>query len=192
MMQTAADTANYTDTSSDNTINDNNAKVYYCWLTSPLNNLLLTANATAITGLFLEGQKYFPSQTATWQLATAHPILNQAQTQLEEYFRGKRRDFDLALAPIGTPFQKKVWQALSQIPFGKTSTYGELALAIAQPTAARAVGAANGRNPISIIVPCHRVIASDGKLTGYAGGLNCKQWLLHHERGVQQLAVGWG
>ncbi len=101
-----------------------------------------------------------------------------AVRRLEEYFAGARTQFDLRLAPSGTPFQKSVWSALLDIPFGQTRSYGELARAIGRPTASRAVGAANGRNPISIVVPCHRVIGADGSLTGYAGGLERKQTLL--------------
>src|SRR6185369_13348044 len=104
---------------------------------------------------------------------------------LREYFAGERAEFDLPLEPEGgTPFQRRAWTALREIPFGQTRTYGEQARAIQQPTAVRAVGAANGRNPIGIIVPCHRVIGSDGKLTGYAGGMAAKQWLLEHEARV--------
>jgi methylated-DNA-[protein]-cysteine S-methyltransferase len=164
--------------------------VYYRWLDSPLGELLLTANEIALTALALKGQKYFPKPTPAWQLAPSLAILNQAQTQLQAYFAGKRQTFDLPLAPQGTAFQQQVWHYLCDIPFGETRTYAQLARAIAQPSAVRAVGAANGRNPISIIVPCHRVIASDGTLTGYAGGLDHKQWLLNHEQQKGQLLQG--
>ncbi|HTR51533.1 MAG TPA: methylated-DNA--[protein]-cysteine S-methyltransferase [Kofleriaceae bacterium] len=109
-------------------------------------------------------------------------VLARAATQLDEYFAGTRRTFDLPLAPHGTGFQQRVWRALCAIPFGATSSYGELARAIGRPAASRAVGAANGRNPIAIIVPCHRVIGANGTLTGYGGGLATKAWLLDHER----------
>jgi len=113
------------------------------------------------------------------------PLLARALDQLREYFAGARAEFDLPLEPEGgTPFQRRAWKALREIPFGQTRTYGEQARAIQQPTAVRAVGAANGRNPIGIIVPCHRVIGSDGKLTGYAGGMAAKRWLLDHEARV--------
>ncbi len=102
--------------------------------------------------------------------------------ELDEYFAGRRRAFDLVLAPAGTPFQLAVWEELRRIPFGGTTTYGELARRVGRPTAARAVGAAVGRNPISIIVPCHRVVGSDGALTGFAGGLDRKRALLALER----------
>jgi methylated-DNA-[protein]-cysteine S-methyltransferase len=159
-----------------------NPTLYYHWLDSPLDQLLLTATEQSLTGLFLQDQKYFPAIAPTWQAQPELPLFLQTQQQLEDYFRGDRQAFDLPLAPSGTAFQQQVWQRLRQIPFGQTWSYGELAQAIGQPSASRAVGAANGRNPISIIVPCHRVIASNGKLTGYAGGVDRKQWLLEHER----------
>jgi methylated-DNA-[protein]-cysteine S-methyltransferase len=109
------------------------------------------------------------------------PLLARARAQLEEYFAGARRDFDLPLAPRGTPFQRAVWRALSAIPFGVTRTYGEIAAVVGKPTASRAVGAANGQNPIAIVVPCHRVIGANGTLTGFGGGLPMKKWLLRHE-----------
>jgi O-6-methylguanine DNA methyltransferase len=109
--------------------------------------------------------------------------LRAAAEQLDQYFAGARRRFDLPLDLPGTPFQQRVWQALSEIPFGETLSYGQLAARIGKPGAARAVGLANNRNPISIIVPCHRVIGADGSLTGYGGGLDRKRWLLAHEAG---------
>jgi methylated-DNA-[protein]-cysteine S-methyltransferase len=111
-------------------------------------------------------------------------VIGEAKSQLAAYFNGERKDFDLPLNPHGTAFQKQVWAQLCCIPFGKTISYVDLAVAIGKPTASRAVGAANGRNPISIVVPCHRVIGKSGKLTGYAGGLDVKAWLLDHERAV--------
>jgi methylated-DNA-[protein]-cysteine S-methyltransferase len=110
--------------------------------------------------------------------------------QLTEYFGGGLQEFDLLLAPAGTEFQKKVWQELCQIPFGASISYGELARRIGQPAASRAVGRANGQNPISIIVPCHRVIGANGTLTGYGGGIERKKWLLEHECLVPKLALG--
>ena len=104
-------------------------------------------------------------------------------SQLEEYFEGKRRDFELQLAPAGTPFQQRVWRALRDIPYGETISYGSLAARIGQPSASRAVGLANGSNPLPIVIPCHRVIGSNGKLTGYGGGLPIKRQLLSLERG---------
>lgn len=111
-----------------------------------------------------------------------HPILVRAERQLEEYFSGQRRTFDVPLDPIGTPFQLSAWLGLREIPYGETRTYGEQAASIGRPSAPRAVGAANGRNPLSIFVPCHRVIGADGSLTGFAGGLETKRFLLALEQ----------
>jgi methylated-DNA-[protein]-cysteine S-methyltransferase len=116
--------------------------------------------------------------------AQAEEHLDRAEAQLAEYFAGTRRTFDLALDPAGTDFQLRAWNALRSIPFGQTMSYGEQAAELGEPGAARAVGAANGRNPLSIVVPCHRVIAASGALTGFAGGLDTKAWLLEHERAV--------
>jgi len=110
------------------------------------------------------------------------PLLDEAASQLEEYFAGTRRDFDLPLDPRGTPFQQSAWNVLRTIPYGKTISYGEQARQLGDPNKARAVGAANGKNPLSIVVPCHRVIGSNGDLTGFGGGLDVKSWLLDHER----------
>ncbi|GGX88685.1 methylated-DNA--protein-cysteine methyltransferase [Litchfieldella qijiaojingensis] len=111
-----------------------------------------------------------------------HPHTQRCCEQLAEYFEGQRQDFDLPLAPQGTPFQQNVWAQLTKIPFGETCSYAEIAERIGQLTAMRAVGAANGRNPLAIVVPCHRVIGRNGQLTGYAGGLERKRWLLLHEQ----------
>ena len=110
------------------------------------------------------------------------PILDEAVKQLEEYFAGTRRDFDLPLDPLGTPFQQSAWMVLRSIPYGQTISYGQQALQLGDPNKARAVGAANGKNPLSIVVPCHRVVGSTGHLTGFAAGLDIKSWLLDHER----------
>ena len=112
--------------------------------------------------------------------------------QLDEYFEGKRRDFDLPLAPEGTPFQTLVWRELCRIPFGSRISYAELARRIRKPDAVRAVGAANGANPIAVVIPCHRVVGSDGSLTGYGSGLPRKQWLLDHEAGFRRLPLEIG
>ena len=119
---------------------------------------------------------------AAWQ--EAPDLLRHAVHQLQEYFQGQRQSFTLPLAPPGTPFQQRVWQALQHIPFGTTLTYRDLAQRLGMPQAARAVGHANGRNPVAIVIPCHRLIGSDGQLRGYAGGLDRKRRLLQHE-GVQ-------
>jgi methylated-DNA-[protein]-cysteine S-methyltransferase len=115
-------------------------------------------------------------------------VLDQAAEQLAEYFAGERTEFDVPLAAVGTPFQQRVWRMLEKIPFGETWSYGQLAARIGRPSASRAVGAANGKNPIGIIVPCHRVIGANGSLTGYAGGMPMKKWLLAHEQRQQKLA----
>ena len=109
-------------------------------------------------------------------------LILQCKMQLDEYFRGERKTFDLPLVPKGTDFQKKVWNALKEIPYGETRTYGEIAAAVGNPKAARAVGMANNKNPIGIIIPCHRVVGANGKLVGYAGGMEKKEWLLQLER----------
>lgn len=112
----------------------------------------------------------------------SNAVLDQAVAQLEEYFAGTRREFDLPLDPQGTPFQQSVWMVLRTIPYGRTISYGQQASQLGDPNKARAVGAANGKNPLSIVVPCHRVIGSGGQLTGFAAGLDVKSWLLDHER----------
>lgn len=157
---------------------------YYRWLESPLAPLLLTGDGRSLTGLYLQGQKYFPTQIEAWTEAAQAEPFPQVQQQLEQYFAGQRQSFDVPLNPVGTDFQKQVWHWLPQIPFGSTIAYGTLAEMLGKPGAARAVGAANGRNPISIIVPCHRVIAADRQLTGYAGGIDRKRWLLQHEQAL--------
>ena len=128
---------------------------------------------------------YLPAQHVDLD-AVVQPskLLDRTARQLDEYFAGRRTEFDLPLGPRGTGFQQLVWRALLTIPFGDTRSYGEQARTIGRPSASRAVGAANGKNPISIIVPCHRVIAGSGELTGYAGGMDAKRWLLDHERAV--------
>jgi methylated-DNA-[protein]-cysteine S-methyltransferase len=119
----------------------------------------------------------------------ADAVLGETVRQLQQYFAGDRRDFDLPLDPVGTEFQQQVWQVLRGIPYGETISYGEQARRLGDVNKSRAVGAANGRNPISIIVPCHRVVGSTGKLTGFAGGLDTKAWLLRHEQGAARLPI---
>ncbi len=118
-----------------------------------------------------------------------HEILDQAERQIIEYLTGERTSFDVPLDLVGTDFQVDVWNALNEIPFGETQSYGELAEHLAKPGAARAVGAATGRNPVSIIIPCHRLVGSSGKLTGFAGGIDAKRWLLQHETPTEQLTL---
>lgn len=147
---------------------------------SPIGPLCLCAEHDRLVGLYL------PECPAPAGTAGRGGVLARAAAQLAEYFAGERRDFDLPLSPSGTEFQLAVWRALARIPFGTTWSYGELARAIGRPSASRAVGAANGRNPLSIVLPCHRVIGSNGELTGYGGGLPMKRWLLEHERACVQ------
>jgi methylated-DNA-[protein]-cysteine S-methyltransferase len=144
---------------------------------SPLGPLRLFAADAAICGIFLPNQR----PTLVADAGPPAPVLQLAADQLREYFAGTRRSFTVPLQATGTDFQHTVWRALLTIPHGETRSYGALAHAIARPTASRAVGHANSKNPISILVPCHRVIGSDGALTGYAGGAAAKQWLLAHE-----------
>ncbi len=162
---------------------------YYRWLGSPVGELLLTSDGRSLTGLYLKGQKHFPTIPTDWQASLEAAPFVQAVQQLSEYFSHRRQLFNLPLAPVGTDFQKQVWQHLHDIPFGGTISYGTLARTLGQPNASRAVGAANGRNPISIIVPCHRVVSASGELTGYAGGIERKQWLLQHEKATDQLEL---
>lgn len=152
----------------------------YCFVDSPIGRLMISSNGTALTGLYMGAPSTSPGVDG-WREDPAASPLREAARQLEEYFSGKRRQFDLPLHMHGTDFQRQVWNALTEIPFGETRTYGELARQIGNPAACRAVGLANGRNPIAVIVPCHRVIGADGSLTGFGGGLPRKAWLLRHE-----------
>jgi methylated-DNA-[protein]-cysteine S-methyltransferase len=148
---------------------------------SPLGTMIVAATARGLAGVWFEGQRHLPDH-ANWPVQPEHPVLRQAQAQLAEYFAGKRTCFDLPLdLQGGTAFQRSVWAALLAIPCGGTTSYGTLSRNIGQASAVRAVGAAVGRNPLSIVVPCHRVVGSDGSLTGYAGGLERKTALLRLE-----------
>jgi len=142
--------------------------------------MLLSATDDAVTGLWFEGQKYFPTLPAG-AVDGSDRLVVAARDQVLEYLDGRRQAFDLPVQPAGTPFQQQVWSALAAVPFGRTTTYADLARGLGRPTATRAVGAAVGRNPISLIVPCHRVLGTDGSLTGYAGGLERKSALLQLE-----------
>lgn len=150
---------------------------HYIEMDSPIGSLLVTCDDDGITGLRMDT----PGRPGIATMKRGHPLLTRARKQLNEYFAGKRTEFDLPLTPQGTDFQCAVWKRLERIPFGRTKSYGEIASEVGKPKASRAVGAANGRNPISVIVPCHRVIGSNGTLTGFGGGLERKQWLLQHE-----------
>ncbi len=156
-----------------------NPPVYYILIPSPLGQLLLTATPRGLSGLWVLGEKHCPVLAPEWQENPA--VFTNATTQLQEYFSGTRQTFDLPLDVSGSAFQQEAWAALQQIPYGTTLTYQQQATAMGRPAAVRAVGTANGRNPVSIVVPCHRVIGANGSLTGYGGGLPAKQWLLSHE-----------
>jgi len=160
---------------------------YYDLYESPQGQMLLVADGEGLSGVYFDGQKYHPRVAPEWRRDARHAPLRQAKSELAEYFGGERERFETALAPEGTPFQQDVWKAISAVGFGKTITYSELALHAGFPGSARAAGAATGRNPISIIVPCHRIVGSNGSLTGYAGGLERKRALLALESGIQEL-----
>lgn len=145
---------------------------------SPLGPMIVAATGRGLAGLWFEGQRHLPDSSG-WPHAPEHPVLREAAAQLRDYFAGRRTQFDLPLdLQSGTAFQQSVWQALLAIPSGRTTSYGDLSQRVGRPSAARAVGAAVGRNPVSIVVPCHRVLGRDGSLTGYAGGLERKSALL--------------
>ena len=155
-----------------------NEPVYFSVMPSPVGPLTITCDERSLTGVyFANGRGPVPGDEWTRDDARCAG----AREQLEQYFRGERQTFDLPITLRGTPFQVKVWNALREIPFGTTVSYGALARAIGKPAAVRAVGAANGQNPICVIVPCHRVIGADGSLTGFGGGLPRKKQLLEHE-----------
>ncbi len=154
----------------------------YDFFLSPLGRIIISTDGASITSFLFEEQKYFTPISPDWICKPDHPLLQESKKQLNEYFNGTRMSFNLPLSPIGTKFQQEVWSALEQIPCGRVTTYREIAHTIGRPKAVRAVGTAIGRNPLCIVVPCHRVIGVDGKLTGYSGGLKRKQWLLRHEQ----------
>ncbi len=165
---------------------------------SPLGTMILAASAKGLAGLWFEGQRHLPAELsapgpvasrrpAVWPTDAGHPVLEQAIAQLNDYFAGRRSHFDVPLdLSHGTAFQQSVWQALLAIAQGDTASYGEISARIGKPAAVRAVGAAVGRNPVSVIVPCHRVLGANGSLTGYAGGLAKKNALLKLEGARQE------
>lgn len=165
----------------------------YKVVASPVGKLKLVANGSKLAAILWEHDKPNRVRLGVMHEEKDNPILLEAERQLNEYFAGKRNHFDLELDFVGTEFQKKVWQALLTIPFGETRSYGEIAVQIGNAKAVRAVGAANGKNPISIIAPCHRVIGASGALTGFAGGLGAKKLLLtlesNHALQILQTAV---
>jgi methylated-DNA-[protein]-cysteine S-methyltransferase len=159
----------------------------YDYEDSPVGRLLLvrhdrddaTGSPGGLAGLYLPTGRHAGALRPDWQ--PDEQAFDDVRGQLSEYFAGERRSFDLPLSATGTEFQRRVWAALIEIPYGQTTTYGAVAGSLGSPGASRAVGLANGQNPISIIVPCHRVIGADGSMTGYGGGVPAKQWLLAHE-----------
>jgi methylated-DNA-[protein]-cysteine S-methyltransferase len=157
-------------------------RIFQSHTTSPLGDVLLAATERGLAGVwFVHGQEHMPD-SSEWTTKDAYPTLAAAAQQLHDYFSGQRKNFDLPLQPAwGTPFQRAVWQALQRIPYGRTSTYGDIARDIGNPKAVRAVGAAIGQNPHTIVVPCHRVVGANGSLTGFTGGLERKKHLLLHE-----------
>lgn len=148
---------------------------------SPIGPLKLVATDHGLAAILWPNDPPTRVRLPAAAVGDAHPLLLGAERQLGEYFAGSRRVFSLPLAPVGSPFQREVWAALATIPFGETRSYAQIAAQIGRPAAVRAVGAANGRNPLSIVVPCHRVIGSSGRLTGFAGGLEAKAFLLKLE-----------
>jgi methylated-DNA-[protein]-cysteine S-methyltransferase len=161
--------------------------MYESAFTGPLGELLAVVDEQgALRRLEFRKGRRAPQRASRNDAARCAHVLGQ----LAEYFEGGRREFELALAPEGTPFQQAVWSELCRVPFGSRVSYGELARRIGRPAAVRAVGAANGANPIAIVIPCHRVVGSDGSLTGYGSGLPIKQWLLDHEAGLRRLPLG--
>lgn len=161
------------------------ATTYATITDSPLGELTLLSDGAGLTGLYLPVHKGAPADTSGWRW-DAGPFKVVVE-QLEQYFAGERTQFDVPVAGAGTPFQQRVWRALLDIPYGATASYRDIATAIASPRAVRAVGLANGRNPVAIVVPCHRVVGANGSLTGYGGGLAAKQLLLDLESRVAGL-----
>ena len=161
-------------------------KTYFTHIDSPIGRLMLTANDRALTGLYFStGDKAKQEPDPAWQLCEAR--FEQAQNELNEYFAGARQQFNVALEPRATPFQNKVLAALNLIPFGKVRSYKQIAETIGSPKAVRAVGNANGNNPIAIFIPCHRVVGSNGALKGFGGGLDAKRYLLSLEQPQRSL-----
>jgi methylated-DNA-[protein]-cysteine S-methyltransferase len=164
----------------------------YETMPSPVGELKLIAGERGLAAIIWEADRPNRVRVEATKEDPNHPVLVEARRQLEEYFAGTRKQFDLPLEFLGTEFQKRVWSELLTIPYGETRTYGEIAAKLGDPNRMRAVGAANGRNPISIVAPCHRVIGADGSLTGFAGGLKAKAHLLNLECGATALALEAG
>ncbi len=160
--------------------------IFHTQVASPVGPLLVAASDAGLHAIEFPENRHPVRRSADWQ-AGGHPLLHEARRQLDAYFAGALQQFDLPLAPQGTAFQRQVWHALATIPFGATISYATLAGRVARPTASRAVGAANGRNPLPIVLPCHRVIGADGALTGFGGGLPTKRFLLALEGALPTL-----
>ena len=156
--------------------------IRYAEFDTPLGRIFAIAEDDKVTGIHFKGGRHAPQISKAWENAPKHPALRECARQLIDYFAGKRRSFDLASMSKGTEFQRRVWKEIARIPYGETITYAELARRAGAPGSARAAGAATGRNPLSIMVPCHRVVGSGGSLTGYAGGLDRKARLLALEK----------
>ncbi len=152
-----------------------------------LGPLVLAADAHGLTGIWFDGQRHFDGPLPSWRRDDDDPLLRETARQLDDWCAGRRRDFTLPLAPQGTPFQRAVWRGLCEIGHGQRLGYGELAARLGRPQASRAVGAATGRNPISLVIPCHRLVGAQGAMTGYAGGLHRKVALLAFESGQHEL-----
>jgi methylated-DNA-[protein]-cysteine S-methyltransferase len=157
---------------------------HYLKFSARLGPVVVAREGDSLCGFWFEGQRHFAGPGPKWQQANDDRLLNEARLQFLAYERGERHEFELPMAPRGTEFQRQVWQALRAIPRGSTVSYRDLAIRLGRPAAMRAVGAAVGRNPLSVLVPCHRVMGSDGSLTGYAGGLARKQQLLELEGAI--------
>lgn len=162
--------------------------IVYTHIDSPVGPLLLAGSDSGLRAIEFDASRHSVPRGAGWAEGT-HCVLDLVSAQLREYFEGRRTAFEVPLAPEGTPFQQQVWRTLATIPYGRTISYGELAARVGRPHASRAVGAANGRNPLPIVLPCHRVIGANGALTGFGGGLPTKRFLLQLEAAQPRLAA---
>jgi methylated-DNA-[protein]-cysteine S-methyltransferase len=154
---------------------------HYATIQSPIGELLLVADDSALTGVYFAGRDHVPFESKGWTLNAGHPVLKKAAQQLKEYFAGKRTTFSLPLRLAGTRFQERIWRQIARIPYGTTISYTELAKRAEAPHAVRPAGTTTGRNPVSIVIPCHRVVGKNGSMCGFAGGLERKQYLLNLE-----------
>lgn len=163
--------------------------IRYARLKTPLGTLVAIAAGGVVTGLHFDGGRHAPEIAPEWREEPYASPLRECAEQLADYFAGKRQCFDLPVAPRGTPFQQRIWREIAKVPYGATITYAELAVRAGAPGSARAAGAATGRNPLAIVVPCHRIVGSGGALTGYAGGLPRKERLLALEGALEDAAA---